>query len=353
MDKWELKKKDGKVYGPVDTETLIKWIKEKRVLSDDLISPQGENKWEKAGEISPFKESFSPSIEEKSEEIICPNCGKRWPPGTVICTNCGTNLKTGKKIGSSVPVQQTSSTTLVSISCLRNAFQILKSNPLNLAGISFLFLLLLAIPQKVPKIGWLISLILFPVIIVGFYELSLKKVRGENAGVGTLFSPFSFFLPSFGLVILKRIAESIAYFFLVIPGVFLSLAFSFSFFLVGDERKGPIQALKESFELTKGLRWKIMAIFSLCSLINIAGFLAIGIGFLFTFPLSFLSLATFYNRVKLGEMEEERKYTSMKEILIALIPFLVFIGLFIVMAIIALPKMIILFHRVIKLATLK
>ena len=339
-DKWEVKKKDGKVYGPADTDTLIRWIEERRVLADDLVSPSGKNEWKKAEETPPFREIFAPSIpkEKKKEEIVCPQCGKKWPLGTVLCTNCGTHLKTGKQLRSAVSSPVLDSSPLVSVACIKQAFRILKEKPWNLAGITLVFFLVTIIPQRLPRIGFLLCLIINPVITVGFYTLCVKKARGEKAGINTLFSSFSFFFPSWAVVVLKNIITGVAGFFLIIPGIFFQLALSFSIFLVGDERKGPVQAIKESFHLTQDLRWKIMAIFVLGSLLNIIGVMALGVGVLFTFPLTFLALATLYNGVKTGEFEEARKFTNKKEILIALLPVLLFLVIFVLLLIVGFAK---------------
>ncbi|NOZ63713.1 MAG: hypothetical protein GXO71_01990 [Caldiserica bacterium] len=198
-------RRDGKIYGPVDTSTLIQWIEEKRILAEDLISPVGKNMWRKAVDTPPFKEIFAPSLPgeaKKEEEIICPKCGKKWELDTVLCTNCGTNLKSGKQIKSVVSplVQDASSPSLISVLCIKEALRILKSNPWNLAGITFLYLLINGFAQHVPLLGWLVQLAVGPVLTLGFYTVCLKKVRGEESNINTLFSPFSFFVPSLVVV---------------------------------------------------------------------------------------------------------------------------------------------------------
>ncbi len=354
MDKWEIKKTDGKIYGPVDTSTLIQWIEEKRVLADDLISPAGENRWGRAVDTPPFKEIFAPSIpgevikEEEKEEIICPKCGKKWDTDTVLCTNCGTNLKSGKQINSIISplVQGDSPPSLISVLCIKEALRILKSNPWNLAGITFLYFLVNGFTQQLPILGWLMQIAIGPVLTVGFYTVCLKKAKGEESNVNTLFTPFSFFVPTLVVVALYGIIVAVGNMFFLIPGIFFTVALSFSFFIVSERQSEPVEALRESFDLTQGLRWKILAIFVLGGLINILGLLALGIGILFTFPVTFLALATLYNGVKSGEFAEARYVTSKKEILLALLPVVILLGLMALLIVIGFAKILPLFKNI-------
>lgn len=46
--KWNVKKADGTIYGPADTETIKRWIQGKRVLPEDYISLEGSERWQPA-----------------------------------------------------------------------------------------------------------------------------------------------------------------------------------------------------------------------------------------------------------------------------------------------------------------
>lgn len=111
-----------------------------------------------------------------------------------------------------------------------------------------------------------------------------------------------------------------------------------------------MEALKESFDLTQGLRWKILAIFVLGGLINILGVLALGVGILFTFPVSFLALATLYNGIKSGEFAEARYVTSKKEILLAFLPLVLFLGLLALLIVIGFAKVLPIFKNITHMA---
>ena len=48
---WVIKKSDGKVYGPVDTDGLKEWIGEGRIAEEDVVSEEGKFDWKKTAEI--------------------------------------------------------------------------------------------------------------------------------------------------------------------------------------------------------------------------------------------------------------------------------------------------------------
>lgn len=65
--KWKIKKPGGNIYGPVDIETIKKWIKEKRVLQEDFISPEDTEAWQAIKSIPEFADIFQPTIIQKEK----------------------------------------------------------------------------------------------------------------------------------------------------------------------------------------------------------------------------------------------------------------------------------------------
>lgn len=110
-ERWKVKKPDGSIYGPVSTETLQNWIKEKRVLPEDFISREGKDEWKFARLVPLFQTFFPRSEQEKTEvteKVRCPYCRNALPPEATFCISCGTDLKTGKKVGGVVIARESS-----------------------------------------------------------------------------------------------------------------------------------------------------------------------------------------------------------------------------------------------------
>lgn len=68
----------------------------------------------------------------------------------------------------------------------------------------------------------------------------------------------------------------------------------FYYVLIANPTVGALGSLKYSMQITKGHWWTITALYFLAGLVNLAGVLLLGIGLLFSIPLSFLILAVTY-----------------------------------------------------------
>lgn len=56
------------------------------------------------------------------------------------------------------------------------------------------------------------------------------------------------------------VAVSVGFVFLFVPGLFLAVSFAFALFAVGVEDAGPVAALRRSWDLASGNRWRVLAL---------------------------------------------------------------------------------------------
>lgn len=70
----------------------------------------------------------------------------------------------------------------------------------------------------------------------------------------------------------------------IIPGIIWAIRFQFYLYHIVDRDSGPIEALQQSFALTKGHTWNLFLLALLMFGINILGFLALLIGLFATIP---------------------------------------------------------------------
>ena len=105
--------------------------------------------------------------------------------------------------------------------------------------------------------------------------------------------PFWRFL---GAHILTVIAVVLGFLVLVVPGIILAIGLSFVPYLVVDRGLGPIEALKESWRITKGHKWQLLLLFLALVGINLLGVLALIVGIFVTVPITMLAFAHAYRR---------------------------------------------------------
>ena len=88
-----------------------------------------------------------------------------------------------------------------------------------------------------------------------------------------------------GASLLASLAVAVGLFLLIVPGLIAMVLFMFSMFQVIDRGLGPIDALKESMEMTKGNRWPLFGLILLMALILFVGILALGVGLVVAAPI--------------------------------------------------------------------
>lgn len=131
----------------------------------------------------------------------------------------------------------------------------------------------------------------------GLVRIWLAAARGQSPSFGLLFSGFDRFLPMLGLTLLTGVAYSLGFLLLIVPGVILMLGFFAAEYYVVEAKMGPIDALKASWETTKGNKGDIMLLaLSGLGLFMLGGLMCC-VGIFATFPLFEVAAAASYTRM--------------------------------------------------------
>jgi hypothetical protein len=91
----------------------------------------------------------------------------------------------------------------------------------------------------------------------------------------------------------------------VIPGIFLSFVFLFSQYLIEEEKTDIFGSFTESWNMTKGNRWKILGLMILLVLFNIAGLLAFVVGLAITIPVTYIIYTRLYRILVLEDSSDD------------------------------------------------
>ncbi len=162
--------------------------------------------------------------------------------------------------------------------------------------ISFLF-------DKVDKLGvsafmvfviGVIGFIISTVLHMGVTRIMLNIHNGREVSFNNLVGETSLLIKFILAQILAMIIVMVGLMLLVVPGVIAAVGLFFVPYIVIDKKLGPVDAIKESWRLTKGHKWNILLFSLLFILINLLGVLALGIGLLVTMPITFLATVYAY-----------------------------------------------------------
>jgi hypothetical protein len=121
------------------------------------------------------------------------------------------------------------------------------------------------------------------------------RAHDDIAGVqlGDLWNPGPFWR-FLGAEILAAIACFIGFLLLVVPGIILAVGLCFVPYVVIERGKWPIEALKESWGITKGHKWQLFLLGLALLGINLLGLMALVVGVFVTIPISWLAVAHAY-----------------------------------------------------------
>jgi uncharacterized membrane protein len=149
-----------------------------------------------------------------------------------------------------------------------------------------------------------ISFSLQALVMGGIVDFSLQVARGKKPAFGVVFGGPRYFVPMLVGMLVLAIAIGFGLLLCLVPGVILALGCLLWSNIVVDRGVGGIDALKQSWELTKGHKGSLFVFTLLAGLIMLAGVLACCIGaVLVSMPL--FSIATAYVYLKLQGEEPE------------------------------------------------
>jgi len=79
------------------------------------------------------------------------------------------------------------------------------------------------------------------------------------------------FLSTLVVSVVLGVGITVGFAFLLVPGLFLAVTLQFALFAVAVEDTGPIEALRRSWELSSGNRWRLLALVVLFGVIGAIG----------------------------------------------------------------------------------
>ena len=101
---------------------------------------------------------------------------------------------------------------------------------------------------------------------IGLYKAIIGIGRGETIDPTSIFDKENFRnLSGFFLLLgLLYIGIVVASFFMLIPGIVMSIAWGFAIYFLIDKKVSPLKALQLSYDTTLGNKWRIFAVELLC-----------------------------------------------------------------------------------------
>lgn len=295
---------DHKEYGPVSAEDVAQWIAEGRADGQTYAKAEG-GEWKP---LSAFPE-FAPALASAPRAPGRPSSATSAPsPEEILARDYEIDIG----------------------SCLSRSWELLKQNFWPAVGITFLVVVLINVINQglglISKsemgalMNGLVSLVsgngfhhegygliiltsilgvpVYMVFTAGLYMYYLKLIRGEEADLNDAFLGVSKSLVPLsvlGLVMGPLIL--LGFLLCILPGIYLSVAWSFAMTLVVDKNLNPWEAMEMSRQMVTKHWFMVFALILVMGLVSAVGVCALCLGIFVTMPLAYIALMYAYEDI--------------------------------------------------------
>lgn len=153
-------------------------------------------------------------------------------------------------------------------------------------------------------LGFIVSLVewvITSIITIGMIKISLKFVDNQKGEFADLYKHYRLVLKFIAGSILYGLIGFVGLLLFIIPGIIWMIKFQFFSYFIVDKNMSPIDALKKSWEITKGVKLNLFLFGLILAGVTILGFLALVVGLLVAIPTTMLATAYVYRKLSSGE----------------------------------------------------
>jgi hypothetical protein len=254
---------DGKEYGPVSADQIREWMASGRANLATKVKLVGSDTWKAIAEV--------------------PEIAGSAPAAGVIPVPVAAAAAGGRA-------------DLDIMSCYGRSWDLLKANFWPLVGVNFLICVISSLLLGADRHGtFFLGGIFGKVFAGGLFYYFLLKIRGQPAAIGDAFAGFTrAFLNLLVIGLLVPLIVAVGFVCLIIPGIYLLVAYSLSTPLTVDKRLGFWEAMETSRQVVTRNWWRMFGLLLLGIPIMILGGLALGVGIFVAIPVCVGALAYAY-----------------------------------------------------------
>ncbi len=134
-------------------------------------------------------------------------------------------------------------------------------------------------------------------MIAGLFIMGIKRATDQDISVGLMFRYYRKLIPMLLLVIVSGIFIEIGFLFLLIPGIYLSIAYCLATPLIADKNLSFWSAMETSRKAVTQKWFTVFGIIFLILIINIIASIPLGIGLIWSMPMSFIAMGIIYRNM--------------------------------------------------------
>jgi len=140
-----------------------------------------------------------------------------------------------------------------------------------------------------------ISIAMLP-LGVGLGLIGIRRAAGKTVTPTVIFEPYQHALPIIVMMVMMFFLIVAGYLLLVLPGIYLSVAYSFAPYLITEKNMGAWQSLEESRKAITKYWWRYFGLMWVSLFLIIAGSIPLLIGLIWVLPLVTIAMGEVFAR---------------------------------------------------------
>ena len=182
---------------------------------------------------------------------------------------------------------------------MRKARTLLEPHWILSIGVCLVYGLMLAIPSELNRYGEIVSFLLAGPLQLGLCFFFLNLIKGKETHFELLFEGFKPLVTVLLSYAIITVLTVVGLFLLFVPGIFVALGFSMTYYIIAEDPEISFQAaLEQSWKLTDGYKMELLELNLRFIPWYILGVLCLIVGVLAVIPWHNTTLALYYEDLK-------------------------------------------------------
>ena len=180
---------------------------------------------------------------------------------------------------------------------IKQGFEMFKAHVGEFVGFTLVIFVASVVSSKLAFAGSFLFSAVLASLSAGYGIVAFRLLSGQSLEFADFFKGFNYFLPLFLASLAGGFFVGIGFVLLIIPAIYLAVSYMFTTFLIIDYRMEFWQALETSRKIITKNWFSFFGFSFALFVINILGFLALGVGLLVTIPVTACATAIAYKEI--------------------------------------------------------
>jgi len=134
-------------------------------------------------------------------------------------------------------------------------------------------------------------------IVVGIFFLGINHARGFEINIPSIFDYYGMMVPITITFVLMYVCIMLGFVLLIIPGIYLAIAYSFAYPLLVDKELGPWEAMELSRKTITKQWFKFFGLTLVSAIFIIVSAIPLGIGLIWSIPTVYIAYGILYQNM--------------------------------------------------------